>query len=73
MIYAQIRGGLKLHLVYEAGEGPDEQHLVKAGFLSAPICGHNFDGNYRMTINMPLGHACMNCQRVVKSRQGRRR
>jgi len=68
MTYAQIKGGLKLHLVYEAGEGRDDAHLVKAGFVSSPICGVRFDGNYRMTINVPLRNACKNCLRVLESR-----
>lgn len=68
MRYAQIKGGLKLHLVYEPGEGQDNQHLVKAGFLSDPLCGQKFEGNYRMTCNMPLGHACQRCQRVYWAR-----
>jgi len=35
MIYAQIKGGLKLHLVYEPGEGIDRQHLVPIGQVIA--------------------------------------
>jgi hypothetical protein len=68
MRYAQIRGGQKLHLVYEPGEGIDSAHLMAAGFLSDPLCGRTFDGNYRMTINMPLGAACKNCLRVWRRR-----
>lgn len=66
--YAQIKSGLKLHLVYEPGEGPDDQHLVRAGYLGFPLCGQKVDGNYRMTINMPLGHSCQRCQRVYRAR-----
>jgi len=69
MVYAQIKGGLKLHLVYEPGEGPDDAHLVKKGFLSAPLCGQKVEGNYRMTCNMPLGHSCQRCQRVAAARR----
>lgn len=68
MRYAQIKGGLKLHLVYEPGEGPDDAHLVKAGFLSSPLCNQSFEGNYRMTINVPLANACRNCLRVYDAR-----
>lgn len=65
MRYAQITGGRKLHLVYEAGEGKDAQHLVPAGHVSAPLCGTRwFFGIYRMTINVPLANACKNCLRV---------
>jgi len=72
MRYAQIHGGNKLHLVYEPGEGLDPQHLIPAGHLSAPLCGtQSFRGNYRMTINAPLAHACKNCLRVYAARHGK--
>jgi len=35
MRYMQIEGGQKLHLVYEAGEGRDAQHLIKAKHIYA--------------------------------------
>lgn len=68
MIYAQIKGGNKLHLACEPGE---EYHgeVVRAGYVSAPLCGTPaFIGAYRMTINLPLANACKNCLRVWKSR-----
>jgi hypothetical protein len=65
MRYAQYRAGNKLHLVYEPGEGHTD--VIRAGFLSAPLCGKRGQ-QYRMTINVPLGHACRNCQRVYRSR-----
>lgn len=70
MRYMQIKGGEKLHLVYEPGEGKDDSNIIKAGYISAPICGRGFsrDGRYKMTINVPLGNACKNCLRVYKSR-----
>jgi len=68
MRYAQIHSGNKLHLVYEPGEGIDDQHLVKAGYVSAPLCGQKFEGNYRMTINVPLAHACKRCLKVYNKR-----
>ena len=71
MRYAQFEGGLKLHLVYEPGEGHGNQ-IVRAGYLSAPLCGIKRDEPYRMTINMPLGHACHNCQRVYGARHSGR-
>jgi hypothetical protein len=37
MKYAQIKGGNKLHLVYEAGEGVDAQHLIPINCFSAPL------------------------------------
>ena len=65
MKYAQIKAGQKLHLVYEAGEGKDAEHLVPAGSLSAPLCHtRHFKGTYRMSINLPLANACKNCTRV---------
>ncbi len=71
MRYMQIKRGQKLHLVYEAGEGNDKEHLIAAGSLSAPICGRGFDenGGYRMAINMPLGNTCKNCLRIYNKRQ----
>lgn len=68
MRYMQIKPKQKLHLVYEAGEGKDKSHLIEAGHISAPICGRGFDeyGNFRMTINAPLGNACKNCLRIIR-------
>lgn len=70
MRYMQIKSGQKLHLVYEPGEGKDPQSLIPANHVSAPICGRGFDenGHFRMTINVPLGNACRNCQRVYNRR-----
>jgi len=67
MRYAQVSGGQKLHLVYEPGEGHGDQ-IVRAGFLSAPLCGRPVPNGYRMTINVSLAHACQNCVRVVRAR-----
>lgn len=65
----QIKSGQKLHLAYEAGEGNNGK-IIEAGHISAPICGRGFDenGNFRMTINVPLANACKNCLRVYNSR-----
>ena len=68
MIYAQVKSGHKLHLVYEAGEGRDDQHLVRDGYVSDPLCGLQAV-RYRMTINVPLGKACRNCLRVYAARR----
>ena len=68
MIYAQVKGGQKLHLAYEAGEGLDDKNVVKAGFVSDPICGRPAPDGYRMTINAPLGNACKRCLRVYAAR-----
>lgn len=66
----QIKSGQKLHLVYEPGEGRTKDNLIPADHISAPICGRGFDENegFRMTINLPLGNSCKNCQRIYKSR-----
>ncbi len=52
--YAQKRGGQKLHLVEDWGYGRVE--------LTA-LCGRSAvdQGRWRMTINVPLGHACKRC------------
>lgn len=72
MIYAQIQSGHKLHLAYEPGEGVDDGHLVRAGHLSAPLCGTpSFKGHYRMTINAPLGHSCQRCMVIAGARARR--
>ena len=76
MRYMQIKGGQKLHLVYEAGEGVNHQNLIESGHISAPICGRGLDtsgkytAGYRMTINVPLANACKRCLRVYDSRHG---
>jgi len=67
MRYAQFKRGQKLHLVYEPGEGFRE-HVVRVGTLSWPLCGRREEHGYRMTINVPLAHACKNCARVYDSR-----
>jgi hypothetical protein len=70
MRYAQLKGGRKLHLVYEPGEGFRYGWQIPLNTISAPLCGtHFFAGSYRMTINAPLGHACKNCIRVNNSRR----
>lgn len=68
MIYAQVKHGQKLHLAYQPGEGKDDASIVRAGFLSAPLCGRTLEGNYRMSCNLALGHACQACQRVWRAR-----
>lgn len=70
MIYAQVKGGQRLHLAYEAGEGKDDQHLIKAGYLGTPLCGRAAPHGYRMTINVPLANACKRCARVYAARHG---
>lgn len=73
MLYAQYRSGQKLHLVYEPGEGKDTESIIRKGHLSWPLCGRQDEaGGYRMTINIPLGNACKNCQRVYHARHGAR-
>ena len=54
-IYVQEKGGQKLHLAFKNG---DE--------VSQPLCGRTVE-KYRMTINVPLAHACLNCIRLSKN------
>lgn len=70
MRYAQYKSGLRLHLVCEPGEETPSGHVVRAGFLSWPLCGMKRDGGYRMTINLPwsLGHSCKRCRNIAKKR-----
>ena len=67
MTYAQTKSGLRLHLVYEPGEG-HKGRIVRAGRLSLPLCGRRVQGGYRMTINVPLANCCRSCYRVWKAR-----
>lgn len=58
LTYAQARAKRQLHLVATDGE------LVE----SVALCGRRptrEDGRWRMTINVPLGHACKDCRRKV--------
>ena len=66
----QIKSGQKLHLVYEPGEGKEITSMVPVNHISAPICGRGFDenGNFRMTINVPLANSCKNCNKVYNTR-----
>lgn len=64
MIYAQIKSGRKLHLACQPGE-EWKGEIVRANHLSKPLCGQPMTGNYRMSINVPLGNACKRCVRVV--------
>jgi len=67
MRYAQIKSGKKLHLICEAGEVYWGE-IIRKDHQSAPLCKTSaFHGNYRMTINVPLGNACKNCLRVYNS------
>ena len=65
MIYAQVKGGQKLHLACEPGE-EFRGAIIRAGFLSRPICGRRMEGDYRMAINVPLANLCGNCKRVAE-------
>ena len=56
MKYAQIKSGLKLHLVHEYEDDT----------VGQPICGIKANG-FRMSINVPLGNACKRCLRVFNA------
>lgn len=64
MRYAQEFGGQKLHLVEESIDNQTNQRVIS----NKALCGRTPSkrGQWRMTINLPLGHACKKC---VKSRQ----
>lgn len=66
MRYAQIKPSQKLHLVCEAGE-EYRGEVIRKGYISTPLCGQDSSEGYRMTINVPLGSACKNCQRVYQA------
>lgn len=63
MIYAQVERGQRLHLVCEPGEELRGE-VIRAGSLSAPLCGRKVHTGYRMTINVTMAKACKNCLRV---------
>lgn len=66
MTYAQIKSGLRLHLVCEPGED-FRGEVIRAGRVSLPLCGQPVpDSGYRMTINVPLAHACKRCQTIYR-------
>lgn len=65
MRYAQIKSGLKLHIVCEAGE-EYRGEVIGPGHLSNPLCGQPVSNGYRMTVNVPLGHACRKCEDVYR-------
>lgn len=67
MIYAQEKSGQKLHLVCEPGE-ECRGEIIRKGFVSGPLCGRKVSG-YRMTINIPFGHVCLNCMRVREGKK----
>lgn len=58
-IYAQRRGGRRLHLAEVYADGAVKQRAV---------CGMNPDPerkSWRMTINVPMKNACHNCVRIM--------
>jgi len=59
--YAQEYGSQRLHLVEDLGHG---EVAYRA------LCGRNPSkrGNWRMTINVPLGNACRSCSRIFNLR-----
>lgn len=57
--YAQIKGGNRLHIVFEAENR-----------YSLPICGTPAPDGYRMTINVPLANACRRCCEIYDRNGG---
>lgn len=68
MIWAQVKGGQRLHLALEPGEEQPDGYVVRIGQLSWPLCGPTDFTHYRMTTNVPLANACKNCVRVARAR-----
>ena len=66
MLYAQEFRGQKLHLVAE-----QDKHLTGRPVSYSALCGRtpHRRGWWRMTINMPLAHACKNCCRIWDKRR----
>ena len=56
MRYAQHKMGQKLHLVDE----------INGRTMLTSLCGRTVD-SWRLTINLPMGRACMACQRVARA------
>ena len=58
--FAQEYGGQKLHIV---GANANDKTVS-----SRAICGRDCSkrGNWRMTINMPLGSLCKKCSRIAR-------
>ena len=56
--YAQWKSGLKLHLAEMLPTGDVERYS---------LCGLIVD-HWRMTINLPLAHACQRCQKATALR-----
>lgn len=54
--YAQIAGGLKLHIVEKFADGAVDGRA---------LCGQEPE-RWRMTINVPLAHACGSCVRLSR-------
>lgn len=57
LLYAQEKSGQKLHLV----------PTLSDGVINTALCGKHVE-RWRMTINVPLAHACKNCMRVNQRR-----
>jgi hypothetical protein len=66
MLYAQARAKRQLHLIDVA----NPTLLTRIESSGQALCGRGptrEDGVWRMTINVPLGHACKDCLRKVLS------
>lgn len=63
--YAQRQSGQKLHITEKCADG---------AVADIAICGIGVAperGAWRMTINVPLGHACKRCTRIARGTRGR--
>ena len=58
--FAQEKPGQKLHIVpVVSGD---------SNVANTALCGRHVNHHWRMTINVPLGHACHNCVRIDRQR-----
>lgn len=61
-LYAQARARRQLHII----EVCNPTLLDRIELSSSALCGRRptrSDGRWRMTVNVPLGHACKDCLR----------
>lgn len=69
LLYAQARAKRQLHLI----EVCNPTLLTRLETTAMALCGRGptrEDGHWRMTINVPLGHACKHClSRVPESEE----
>jgi hypothetical protein len=68
MRWAQIMSKGRMHLAPEPGEEAMDGHIVRAGYIGAPLCQTPRFNGYRMTANVSFASGCKNCIRIAKKR-----